>query len=46
MDKFFLESDLFYAGTRPAVDAGLSVSRVGGPKRKSKAMKKLPERFV
>lgn len=28
--QIFLESDLFYAGTRPAVDAGLSVSRVGG----------------
>ena len=27
--QIFLESDLFYAGTRPAVDAGLSVSRVG-----------------
>jgi F-type H+-transporting ATPase subunit alpha len=25
-----LESDLFYAGQRPAVNAGLSVSRVGG----------------
>jgi len=29
MDKFFLESNLFYKGIRPAVNAGLSVSRVG-----------------
>jgi F-type H+-transporting ATPase subunit alpha len=28
--QIFLESDLFYAGQRPAVNAGLSVSRVGG----------------
>jgi F-type H+/Na+-transporting ATPase subunit alpha len=28
--QIFLESDLFYAGVRPAVNAGLSVSRVGG----------------
>ena len=28
--QIFLESDLFYAGIRPAVNAGLSVSRVGG----------------
>ena len=37
--QIFLESDLF-AGTRPAVDAGLSVSRVGGSAQ-IKAMKKL-----
>ena len=28
--QIYLESDLFYAGTRPAVNVGLSVSRVGG----------------
>lgn len=28
--QIFLETDLFYAGIRPAVNAGLSVSRVGG----------------
>ncbi|MDT2596577.1 F0F1 ATP synthase subunit alpha [Enterococcus dongliensis] len=38
--QIFLESDLFYAGIRPAVDAGLSVSRVGGSAQ-IKAMKKV-----
>ncbi|HET9017475.1 MAG TPA: F0F1 ATP synthase subunit alpha, partial [Thermomicrobiaceae bacterium] len=28
--QIYLEADLFYAGVRPAVNAGLSVSRVGG----------------
>lgn len=28
--QIFLESDLFYAGIRPAINAGISVSRVGG----------------
>jgi len=28
--QIFLETDLFYSGVRPAVNAGLSVSRVGG----------------
>ena len=28
--QIFLESDLFFAGVRPAINAGLSVSRVGG----------------
>jgi F-type H+-transporting ATPase subunit alpha len=28
--QIFLESDLFFSGIRPAVNAGLSVSRVGG----------------
>jgi F-type H+-transporting ATPase subunit alpha len=36
--QIFLESDLFYAGIRPAVNAGLSVSRVGGAAQ-VKAMK-------
>jgi F-type H+/Na+-transporting ATPase subunit alpha len=36
--QIFLESDLFYAGIRPAVNAGLSVSRVGGAAQ-IKAMK-------
>ena len=38
--QIFLESDLFYAGIRPAIDAGLSVSRVGGSAQ-TKAMKKV-----
>jgi F-type H+-transporting ATPase subunit alpha len=28
--QIFLESDLFYAGQRPAINVGISVSRVGG----------------
>jgi len=28
--QIFLESDLFFAGTRPAINVGISVSRVGG----------------
>ncbi len=38
--QIFLESDLFYAGQRPAVNVGLSVSRVGG-NAQIKAMKKV-----
>lgn len=38
--QIFLESDLFFAGTRPAVNVGLSVSRVGGSAQ-TKAMKKV-----
>lgn len=38
--QIFLESDLFYAGIRPAIDAGSSVSRVGGAAQ-IKAMKKV-----
>ncbi|KIS04247.1 F0F1 ATP synthase subunit alpha [Paucilactobacillus wasatchensis] len=38
--QIFLDSDLFYAGTRPAIDAGTSVSRVGGDAQ-AKAMKKV-----
>ena len=37
--QIFLESDLFNAGMRPAVNVGLSVSRVGGAAQ-TKAMKK------
>ncbi len=37
--QIFLESDLFFAGQRPAVNVGLSVSRVGGAAQK-KIMKK------
>ncbi|MNO78668.1 ATP synthase subunit alpha [compost metagenome] len=36
--QIFLESELFYAGQRPAVNAGISVSRVGG-NAQIKAMK-------
>ncbi|OPJ63427.1 F0F1 ATP synthase subunit alpha [Clostridium oryzae] len=38
--QIFLESELFYAGQRPAVNAGISVSRVGGSAQ-IPAMKKL-----
>ena len=38
--QIFLESDLFYAGQRPAVNAGISVSRVGGAAQTA-AMKKI-----
>ncbi|HVJ65761.1 MAG TPA: F0F1 ATP synthase subunit alpha [Bdellovibrionota bacterium] len=38
--QIFLETDLFYSGIRPAVNAGLSVSRVGG-NAQTKAMKKV-----
>jgi F-type H+-transporting ATPase subunit alpha len=37
--QIYLESDLFFAGQRPAVNVGLSVSRVGGAAQ-TKAMKK------
>jgi F-type H+-transporting ATPase subunit alpha len=38
--QIYLESDLFYSGQRPAVNAGLSVSRVGGAAQ-IKAMNKV-----
>jgi F-type H+-transporting ATPase subunit alpha len=38
--QIFLESNLFYAGIRPAVNAGISVSRVGG-NAQTKATKKV-----
>ncbi len=38
--QIFLEPDLFFAGVRPAVNVGISVSRVGG-NAQIKAMKKL-----
>ncbi|MCV3323901.1 F0F1 ATP synthase subunit alpha [Pediococcus ethanolidurans] len=38
--QIFLDSDLFYSGTRPAIDAGSSVSRVGGDAQ-IKAMKRV-----
>ncbi len=38
--QIYLEPDLFYAGQRPAVNVGLSVSRVGG-NAQIKAMKKI-----
>ncbi|MDP2170921.1 MAG: F0F1 ATP synthase subunit alpha [Rhodocyclaceae bacterium] len=38
--QIFLESDLFNAGVRPAINAGVSVSRVGGAAQ-TKAIKKL-----
>ena len=38
--QIFLESELFFAGQRPAVNVGISVSRVGGAAQ-TKAMKKV-----
>jgi F-type H+-transporting ATPase subunit alpha len=38
--QIFLEADLFYAGQRPAINVGISVSRVGGAAQ-IKAMKKV-----
>jgi F-type H+-transporting ATPase subunit alpha len=42
--QIFLESDLFYSGVRPAVNVGLSVSRVGGSAQ-IKAMKQVAGRL-
>lgn len=42
--QIYLESELFFGGQRPAVNAGLSVSRVGGSAQ-IKAMKKLSGRI-
>ncbi|MBC8426406.1 F0F1 ATP synthase subunit alpha [bacterium] len=38
--QIFLENDLFYQGVRPAINVGISVSRVGGSAQ-TKAMKKI-----
>ena len=38
--QIFLQSDLFFSGVRPAINAGQSVSRVGGSAQ-IKAMKKV-----
>ena len=42
--QIYLEGDLFYAGVRPAINVGLSVSRVGGHAQ-TKAMKKVAGRL-
>jgi F-type H+-transporting ATPase subunit alpha len=42
--QIFLESDLFYKGVRPAINVGISVSRVGG-NAQTKAMKKVAGRL-
>ena len=42
--QIYLESDLFYAGIRPAINVGISVSRVGG-NAQIKAMKKVAGRL-
>jgi len=42
--QIFLESELFYSGIRPAMNAGISVSRVGG-NAQVKAMKKIAGRL-
>lgn len=40
--QIYLEPDLFYAGVRPAINVGISVSRVGG-NAQTKAMKKVAQ---
>ena len=42
--QIYLETDLFYAGVRPAINVGISVSRVGG-KAQVKAMRKVAGRI-
>jgi F-type H+-transporting ATPase subunit alpha len=42
--QIFLQSDLFYSGVRPAINAGISVSRVGGDAQ-IKAMKQVAGRL-
>jgi len=42
--QIYLESDLFYSGVRPAINVGLSVSRVGGSAQR-KSMKKVAGRL-
>ena len=42
--QIFLEADLFYSGVRPAVNVGISVSRVGGAAQ-SPAMKQIGQRL-
>lgn len=42
--QIFLESDLFYSGVRPAINAGISVSRVGGSAQ-VKAMRQVAGRL-
>jgi F-type H+-transporting ATPase subunit alpha len=42
--QIYLETDLFYAGVRPAINVGLSVSRVGG-NAQTRAMRKVAGRL-
>ncbi len=42
--QIFLESDLFFSGVRPAINVGISVSRVGG-NAQTKAMKKVASKL-
>ena len=42
--QIFLESDLFFSGVRPAINVGISVSRVGG-NAQTKAMRKVAGRL-
>jgi F-type H+/Na+-transporting ATPase subunit alpha len=42
--QIFLESDLFYSGVRPAINVGISVSRVGG-NAQVRAMRKVAGRL-
>src|SRR5439155_1702589 len=42
--QIYLEADLFFSGVRPAVNVGISVSRVGSAAQ-TKAMKKFQQRF-
>lgn len=43
--QIFLETELFYKGIRPAINVGLSVSRVGSAAQ-TKAMKKVRKRTM
>src|SRR5213079_1841879 len=42
--QIYLEGDLFYSGVRPAINVGISVSRVGG-NAQIRAMKKVAGRL-
>ncbi len=42
--QIYLEADLFYSGVRPAINVGISVSRVGG-NAQTKAMKRIASRL-
>ncbi len=42
--QIYLKSDLFYAGIRPALDVGISVSRVGG-KAQTRAMRQVADKL-
>ncbi len=43
--QIFLETELFYKGIRPAINVGLSVSRVGSAAQ-TKSMKQVTDNFL